>query len=117
MQAQLIYRCLLQWRRDNVSLSEPSFPGLISLFRFSLVVIAAATLASCNDLSGDQNGGVIENPVIHLEPGPLDAYLPQWILNLRDRYTLRQDDLRRLAEDHAASMVESPNFSTRLRRT
>ena len=96
-------------RQNDGSSSQPAFLGLVSLARLCVVVITTLILVSCNDVSGDQSGGAIDDLVIHFEPGPLDTHLPQWILKLRNRYSLGQADMLRLAGNHCQTYPPAPH--------
>jgi hypothetical protein len=71
------------------------------IFRLLAVCLAVFSLAACNDLAGDTNGGTIAYFVMRVdEPGRYDNYLPQFLLDFRDQHSLTLAELLRIADTH-----------------
>ena len=62
---------------------------------------AAFLLTACNEISGDENGGVIDHPSFRGDgAGPFDAYLPQRLLDFRDRHVPTITAILDMANSH-----------------
>ena len=75
-----------------------------------VICLAVLLLTACNEVTGDESGGVIHQLLFrpdkhHLpfEPdkiGPFDAYLPRSLLDFRDQHVPTMADLIEKANSH-----------------
>jgi hypothetical protein len=80
--------------------SEQERDGLLAL-RLLAFFLAVFLLAACNEVTGDSTGGVIEHFGMRPDgPGPYDAYLPQLLLDFRDKNALTSSELLQIADSH-----------------
>jgi hypothetical protein len=75
--------------------------GISLVLRSLVICLAWFLLTACNELSGDENGGVIDNASYRGEgAGQFDAYLPQRLLDFRDRHVPTTTALLEMANSH-----------------
>jgi hypothetical protein len=75
--------------------------GVSLVLRYLAFGVAAFLLTACNEVSGDANGGVIDHPLFRGDgAGPFDAYLPQRLLDFRDRHVPTTTAILEIANSH-----------------
>jgi hypothetical protein len=69
-------------------------------FRLLALCLAIASLAACNDVIGDENGGVIQHFVMRDDTGRYDDFLPRVLVSFRNQHIPSRTDMLQIAVSH-----------------